>query len=86
MHFLNRLPPELFALLAALLGALISRPLNPDEQNALGNFILSIGQTMATSSAQGQNLQAMSEKDDMLKKICEMSEQLEDMKRRLRGK
>ena len=51
------LPPKQFALLSSLIGILLTDNLNPDQQNALGNFIVNIGQVILTSAAQGQLLQ-----------------------------
>ncbi|WP_149677434.1 hypothetical protein [Thermoclostridium caenicola] len=49
MYAFNKLPPNQFALLAAFLGVLLNFALNSEEKAALGNFIISIGQTMLTA-------------------------------------
>jgi len=43
-----------FALLSASLGVLLTKNLTADEQNSLGNFFLSVGQSLLTSAAQDQ--------------------------------
>ncbi len=52
------LPPKQFAALATIFGLLLLDDLSIDQQSALGNFLLSVGQTMLTSSAQEQSLQS----------------------------
>lgn len=62
MYAFNKLPPNQFALLAAFLGVLLNFALNSEEKAALGNFIISIGQTMLTAQAQEQNQASIREK------------------------
>ncbi len=54
-----KIPPDDFALIAALLGVVISNKLDVNEQNAIGNFFELIGQTILTVSAQEQLQQAL---------------------------
>lgn len=56
---LFKIPPDDFALIAALLGVVISNKLDVNEQNAIGNFFELIGQTILTVSAQEQLQQAL---------------------------
>lgn len=81
-HF-NRLPPEVFALSAAFLGIVLNMSLTLEEQNAMGNFIMSIGQTMSTAASQAENQKALSERNDMMKQVDDMSTQLESLKKQL---
>jgi len=62
MYAFNRLPPNQFALLAAFLGVLLNFALTTEEKAALGNFIISIGQTMLTAQAQEQNQASIRER------------------------
>ena len=58
------LPPKQFVTLATVFGFLLLDDLNVDQQNALGNFFLSIGQTMLTAAAQEQALQSCNSKNE----------------------
>lgn len=55
------LPPDDFILIATFLGLMISRNLSIDEQNALGNFLLTIGQTIVTFAGQKEFLESQEE-------------------------
>ena len=48
------LPSKESVLLAAAIAILISEGLTTDEQNFLGNFLLSIGQNLATIASRNQ--------------------------------
>lgn len=58
MTYFDGIPPNRFALLAAVIGILLNLGLDANEQNALGNFLVTVGQTMLTVAAQSQNLEA----------------------------
>ena len=73
------LPPKQFATLATVFGFLLLDDLNVDQQNALGNFFLSIGQTMFTSAAQEQALQSCNSKNDN----NQVHEDIEDLKKQI---
>lgn len=81
MFFLNRLSPQQVAILGAFLGVLLTHGLNNDEQNVLGNFIATIGQTINTSAAQKENLQAKIEVKQEIENLCE---QVECLKKKLK--
>lgn len=51
------LPPRSFTLVAILFGFILIDDLTAAEQNALGNFIILIGQVLETNSAQQQLVQ-----------------------------
>jgi len=79
--FIFSLPPRSFTLLAILLGFILIDDLNADEQNALGNFIIMVGQVIETNSAQQQiledivsnkKLQTMQDKLDQLQRDIDM--------------
>lgn len=71
------LPPKQFALLSTIFGLLLLDDLSIDQKNALGNFIVSVGQTILTAAAQEQSLQTDNSKDDQ---ICE---DIEDLKKQI---
>jgi hypothetical protein len=48
------LPPAQLTLLASVLGLLFLDGLDLAQQNAIGNFLVSIGQTVLTAAAQGE--------------------------------
>lgn len=52
------LDPKQYALLSSLLGLLLIENLSLDQQNSLGNFIVSLGSAILTSAAQGQFIEA----------------------------
>lgn len=83
MFYFDKIPPESFTLIAAFLGVLIDTVTTTDERNAMGNFLVSVGQTMLTSAAQAINQEAISKQKDMLSRMNEMCAQLESMKREL---
>ena len=72
------LPPKQFALLGAILGIVMAENLNMDEKNAMGNFLVSIGQSMMTEAAQEQVLQdaESSQSDGIRQEIEELKRQL----------
>lgn len=84
MYYFNRLSPGRFALLAGFLGVLLTTILDRDEQNAIGNFLSSVGQTMMTSAAQADNIDAKAEQADLKKQVDDMSLQLEGLKNKLK--
>lgn len=84
MYYFNRLPPNPFALLAAFLGVLLNFALNSEEKAALGNFIISIGQTMLTAQAQEENQKAIREREDLQKEIRELNSRLKDISSKIK--
>lgn len=60
------LPPKQFTLLSTIFGLLLLDDLDINQKNALGNFIVSIGQTILTAAAQEQSLQKDNSQDDQL--------------------
>jgi len=83
MFYFNSIPPDRFALLAAIMGVLLALALTSEEKAALGNFIVSIGQTLLTAQAQEQNLQSINERENLRKEIEELSSRMEEIRRRL---
>lgn len=65
------------------MGVLLALALTSEEKAALGNFIVSIGQTLLTAQAQEQNLQSINERENLRKEIEELSSRMEEIRRRL---
>lgn len=85
---INKIPASEFALLGALLGVLISGKLNPDEQNSIGNFIVSVGQSVLTIAAQAENQKsqqsAQIQRQYIANQIDQLSMQLDLLKKQLK--
>lgn len=78
------LHPQNFALLSTLLGLSLLDNLNINQKNALGNFIVSIGQTLLTAAAQEQSLQNdNSQNDQILDEIENLKNQITLLKKEL---
>jgi hypothetical protein len=60
------LPPKQFALLSSLFGIIIIDDLTVEQQNAIGNFLVNIGQTILTAAAQEQSLQSDNSQDTQI--------------------
>jgi len=71
------LPPKQFALLSSLLGIILIDDLNIDQKNAIGNFIVNIGQAILTAAAQEQLLQNKNSQDDQI------HQEIEDLKKQI---
>jgi len=56
------IPPIWFALLATLIGIVLVDNLDAKEQSSVGNFIMSIAQTLVTTSAQQDVIQQNQQK------------------------
>ena len=57
MH-LPEVPPQLFSLSAVIVGVLLVDDSTPNEQNALGNWLMLVSQYLCTNAAYGQLLQS----------------------------
>lgn len=81
------IPPDEFALVAALLGVGIANKLDANEQNSIGNFLESVGQTILTISAQEQLQKALIDEqkhNEQLKIQIEiMEKQMELLKKQI---
>lgn len=81
------IPPDEFALIAALLGVGIANNLDSNEQNSIGNFLQSIGQTILVVNAQEQLQQALidqQKQNEQLKLQIEiMEKQMELLKKQV---
>lgn len=70
------LSPQQLALLASLIGILLSCDLDSNKQGALGNFFSSIGQTLQTTSAQAELLEGSGNNKNLLDKINNLKQQI----------
>jgi hypothetical protein len=90
MLYFDKIPPNQFSLLGAILGVLLTADMDADEQNSFGNFLVSVGQGLLTSVAQKQNQNAhnidQQKYDELCSKIDDISNQLVNIKDKLRGK
>jgi hypothetical protein len=88
MFLFDNIPPKQFALLATLLGLILVDVLNDNEQNSLGNFLVSIGQTLMTNASQVQTQKAIADNQQRYDELCNqlslLSAQLDDLKKQRR--
>lgn len=85
MFNFDKISPNQFTLIASILGVLLNHDLDVNEQNSLGNFLVSVGQTMLTAAAQALNQEAHPSKSSICKQIDKMSEELDSLKKQLRN-
>lgn len=81
----DSIPPDQFTLLATLLGILLANDLDVNEQNSLGNFIVSIGQSMLTLASQAENIKSQHENRDVRHQLDQLSSQLDSIKKQLKN-
>lgn len=67
--------PKQFAILASFLGILLIDDLDIDQQNSLGNFIVSVGQSILTAAAQGQIVESDNKKNQQIRQQIEILKQ-----------
>jgi hypothetical protein len=78
------LPPAQLTLLATVLGFLFMDGLDLAQQNVLGNFFMSIGQTIATAASQGELIQDNTDPTtQMQKQIQALRKQVESLERKI---
>ena len=77
------LPPKQFAALATIFGLLLIDDLSIDQQSALGNFLLSVGQTILTASAQEQSIQSCKQNDQAHDDIEDLKNQIALLKKEI---
>lgn len=76
--------PVQFVVLATVLGLLLTRSLNADEQDTFGNFFTTIGQVLQTTASQlnllenncNSNKQALNKINDLKQQICELEKEI----------
>ena len=76
------LPPNQFALLSSIFGLILLDGLNVDQKNALGNFIVNIGQAILTAAAQEQSLQN-NNKQNKSPDNDQINEEIEELKKQV---
>lgn len=78
------LPPKQFSLLSSLLGILLIDNLDLDQQNALGNFIVNVGQAILTAAAQGAIFQNSNSNNDYIRQQIQiLKEQILNLEKQL---
>lgn len=78
------LHPQKFALLSTVIGLSLLDGLTINQKNSLGNFIVSIGQTLLTTAAQEQSLQNDdSQNEQILDDIEDLKSQITLLKKAL---
>lgn len=79
--------PEELGLLSAIIGVGVAAKLNDEEQNSVGNFLVSIGSIILTISAQGELLSS-DEKDkeaqELQNRISSLEKQIAMIEQKLR--
>jgi hypothetical protein len=85
MSFFN-IPPGPFAILANIIGIAFAKNLNSDQQDSLGNFLQSIGQSMATFGSQQALQQSRADNRQMYDQIQLMKEQLKFFEERIKNR
>jgi len=78
-NFIYTLPPKTFTLVATLLGFILIDDLPADKQNVLGNFIILVGQVLATNATQQDYIEGLSpdqEHEQMKRDIEKLQEQI----------
>ncbi len=83
--FIFDLPPKTLTLIAILLGFMMIDDLTFNEQNALGNFLMLIGQVLETSATQGQLLNSKQQRasvpnqdtERLKKEVAELKNQVD---------
>lgn len=87
MSFFFSLSPQQAALLATLIGLILADDLDLDEQNALGNFLQAIGQTIIVNAGQAAVIQAdEKDKDEIKCRLKALKEEIEILENKLNKK
>ena len=63
MSFFFDMPSELMTALGTVIGFALLGDMDADQQNAVGNFLMLIGQILTTDATQAQTLQARQDAD-----------------------
>ena len=74
------LSPNQLAILAAVVAIVLTENLNLNEQNSLGNFLQTVGQSMLTVNAQQQLLEdkvaALKELEGLKSQLCRLEQEI----------
>lgn len=82
--FFFSMPPAQFSLVGTLLGLLLAEGLDLNQQNSLGNFLVSAGQAMLTEAAQGATLQS-STTQNVRQQILNLKQQINHLEQGLKN-
>ncbi len=78
------IPPKQYALLSFLIGILLADELDIDEQNSLGSFLQSVGQTISMIATQRSLLENLDDKTDNTQdQIDRLTKQVEQLKKQI---
>ena len=67
MSFFFDMPSELMTALGTVIGFALLGDMDADQQNAIGNFLMLIGQILTTDATQAQTLQARQDAEQQKK-------------------
>lgn len=76
MSYISSIPSEQITILSTLIGVLISSDLDVDEQNALGNILINIGQALVTVASLEAIQQSQNNEQMQKQYICQQIDQL----------
>ena len=80
------LPPKQLAILSTVIGIALIDDLTVDQQNVLGNFLVSVGQTIFTAAAQQQLQESEESQDEIKDEIDNLKKQICLLKKELDSK
>jgi hypothetical protein len=79
--------PNQLSLFGSVLGLLFIDGLDLDQQNVLGNFFMSLGQSIATAAAQGSLIQSNTDPTTLLQRqIQALQKQVASLERKVNRK
>ena len=81
MSNISNIDPDTLVLLSSIFSITVSKNLNNDQINVLGNVFAQIGASLLTKGAQQQSIQ---NKEELKQQIADMEQQFEKLKRQLR--
>ena len=82
MSFFFNMPSELMAALGTVIGFALLGEMDADQENAVGNFLMLIGQILTTDATQAQTLQgrqAAEQQETLEQRVRQLEEQLAAM-------
>lgn len=84
VSFFFDMPSELMAALGTVMGFALMGEMDADQQNAVGNFLMLIGQILTTDATQAQTLQARQSADQQKQlemRVRDLEQQMAILKR-----
>jgi len=79
-------PPKQFSILSSVIGLALIDGLDIDQQNALGNFLVNVGQNILTAAAQGQVTANIKQDNDTAVQIENLKCQLNQLEEQINKK